>query len=47
MLTCILWYTTMSTKPFKVDKGSSVVESLTRDQGVAGSSLTGITLLCP
>ena len=27
--------------------GSSVVESLTRDRGGAGSSLTGVTALCP
>ena len=25
----------------------SVVEYLTRDQGAAGSSLTGVTALCP
>ena len=28
-------------------QGSSVVECLTRDRGAAGSSLTGVTVLCP
>ena len=27
--------------------GSAVVECLTRDRGAAGSSHTGVTLLCP
>ena len=27
--------------------GGSVVECLTRDRGAAGSSLTGVTVLCP
>ena len=27
--------------------GSAVVECLTRDRGAAGSSLTGVTALCP
>ena len=27
--------------------GSTVVECLFRDQGVASSSLTGVTVLCP
>ena len=32
---------------FQYYLGSSVVECLTRDRGVAGSSLTGVTVLCP
>ena len=31
----------------KKDVGSSVVECLTRDRRAAGSSLTGVTALCP
>ena len=29
------------------ERSGSVVECLTRDRGVAGSSLTGVTVLCP
>ena len=29
------------------ESGGSVVECLTRDRGVVGSSLTGGTVLCP
>ena len=29
------------------DQRGSVVECLTRDRGAAGSSLTGVTVLCP
>ena len=29
------------------EHSGSVVEGLTRDQGVAGSSLIGVTALCP
>ena len=29
------------------ERSGSVVEYLTRDQGAAGSSLTGVTVLCP
>ena len=29
------------------ERSGSVVEGLTRDQGTAGSSLTGNTALCP
>ena len=29
------------------EHSGSVVERLTQDQGAAGSSLTGVTVLCP
>ena len=29
------------------ERSNSVVECLTRDRGAAGSSLTGVTALCP
>ena len=29
------------------ERSGSVVECLTRDRGAAGSSLTGVTALCP
>ena len=29
------------------ERSGSVVECLTRDRGAAGSSLTGVTVLCP
>ena len=29
------------------ERSGSVVDSLTRDRGAAGSSLTGVTALCP
>ena len=29
------------------ESSGSVVECLTRDRGAAGSSLTGVTVLCP
>ena len=28
-------------------RGGSVVECSTRDRGIVGSSLTGVTVLCP
>ena len=31
----------------KCECSGSVVECLTRDQGAVGSSLTGVTVLCP
>ena len=31
----------------KLNDGSAVVECLTQDRGIAGSSLTGVTVLCP
>ena len=34
-------------KPLVGEGSGSVVERLTRDQGAAGSSLTGVTMLCP
>ena len=30
-----------------MERSGSVVECLTRDRGAAGSSLTGVTALCP
>ena len=32
---------------YSIQQGGSVVEGLTWDQGAAGSSLTGVTALCP
>ena len=32
---------------YKGEPSDSVVECLTQDQGVAGSSLAGVTALCP
>ena len=34
-------------KPQTRERSGSVVECLTQDRGVAGSSLTGVTALCP
>ena len=34
-------------KSIRIQNGKAVVECLTRDQGAAGSSLTGVTALCP
>ena len=31
----------------EMERSGSVVECLTRDRGAAGSSLTGVTVLCP
>ena len=31
----------------KLEHSGSAVECLTRDRGTAGSSLTGVTVLCP
>ena len=38
---------TVRVKGFSRERSSSVVECLTRDRGAAGSSLTGVTALCP
>ena len=52
-LICTILYLKIDKKHLKIDtlytsyKGIAVVECLTRDQGVAGASRTGITLLCP
>ena len=45
-------YTIITTLKYQVvsyirDRSGSMGECLTRDQGFAGSSLTGITVLCP
>ena len=32
---------------YGMERSGSVVECLTQDRGAAGSSLTGITVLCP
>ena len=39
-------FQSMSYNQFIRERSDSVVECLTRDQGAAGSSLTGVTALC-
>ena len=41
MLGCVILQT------YDRERSGSVVECLTRDRGAAGSSLTGVTALCP
>ena len=38
---------TVRVKGFSRERSGSVVECLTGDRGAAGSSLTGVTALCP
>ena len=50
---CCLWLTFSNSFILKVfsyvdrERSGSVVECLTRDRRAAGSSLTGVTALCP
>ena len=43
----ILWYEFPESFTPSEERGGSVVEFLTQDRGVAGSSLTRGTVLCP
>ena len=45
-----VYHTILGPEHFKIiprERSGSVVEYLTRDRGAVGSSLTGITVLCP
>ena len=44
---CLMHVLPLTNHILKRERSGSVVESLTRDREAAGSSLTGITVLCP